>query len=105
MRSPFPAELKRDEPSSAIYDEFADGVARRSFEVFPDHTEVGPYDCGIPEVDAGFVLRAAREGVDPDGVPFDPRLRPVVISHAKFEAMWEQYALPRLRVLAGCAPQ
>ncbi len=100
FRMPFPAVLKRDEATSAIYTEYAQGVARRSFEVFADHTLVAPYEVGIPEDGTDEMLRAAYEGVAPDGAPIDPRLRPEEISHAAFETVWEQHALARLRALA-----
>ncbi len=98
---PFPAELKTDEAASDIYTEYAAGVARRSFEVFADHTLVAPYDVGVPEGDIDEMFHAVREGVGPDEEPIDPRLRPQEISHAIFETSWEQWALPRLRVLAA----
>ncbi|HEX6540953.1 MAG TPA: hypothetical protein VF040_04300 [Ktedonobacterales bacterium] len=103
FRSPFPAEFKAPEATSDIYTEYAAGVARRSFEVFTDHTLVAPYDVGIPEVDVDDVLLAAREGRLAEGELIDPRLRPEEMSHAVFEALWEEQALPRLRVLADNA--
>ena len=104
FHSPFPAEFKADEAASAIYSEYAAGVARRSFEVFADRALVAPYDVAIPEVDSDEMLLAAREARTRDGVPIDPRLRPEEISHAVFEAQWEQQALPRLRMLAALSP-
>lgn len=104
FRQPFPAEFKAAEAASDIYTEYAAGVARRSFEVFADYTLVAPFDVGIPDVDVAVVLQAMHEGLDLDGEPLDPRLRPEEISHAVFEAQWEQHALPRLRSLAARTP-
>lgn len=108
FHSPFPAAFKaafkRDETSSDIYTEYAAGAARRSFEVFADHTLVAPYDVGTPEVASDDVLLAALEGRLAEGELIDPRLRPEEVSHAVFEALWEQRALPRLRVLAALSP-
>jgi hypothetical protein len=101
FHSPFPADFKLAEGSSDIYCEYAAGVARRSFEVFADHTLVAPYDVGTPEVDIGDMLLAAHEGRLAEGELIDPRLRPEEVSHAMFEALWEQWALPRLRELAA----
>ena len=101
FRMPFPVELKIGEAASDIYVEYAQGAGRRSFEVFADHTLVAPYDIRIPEGDTEEMLRVAREGVDADGDIIDPLLRPVRISHADFEARWEQHALPRLQLLAN----
>ena len=101
FHSPFPAEFKIDEATSDIYIEYAAGVARRSFEVFADHTLVAPYDVGTPEVDIDDMLLAAHEGRLAAGELIDPRLRPEEVSHAGFEALWEHWALQRLRVLAA----
>lgn len=99
FRTPFPAAFKLAEGASDIYAEYAAGVARRSFEVFAGRTLVAPFDVGIPEYDAAEMLRAAREALAPDGESIDPLLRHREISHAVFEALWEQHALPRLRAL------
>jgi hypothetical protein len=99
FRSPFPAEFKASEATSEIYTEYAASVARRSFEVFADHTHVAPYDVGTPEVDIDVVLLAAHEGRLAEGDVIDPRLRPEEIHHAVFEAAWEEWALPRIREL------
>jgi hypothetical protein len=104
VHAPFPAEVKRDEAASDIYTEYAAGVARRSFEVFADHTLVAPYDVGTPEVDIDDVLLAAHEGRLAQGELIDPRLRPEEVSHAVFEMLWEQQAIPRLRVLSALSP-
>jgi hypothetical protein len=100
FRSPFPNEYKVSEATSDIYTEYAAGVARRSFEVFADHTLVAPYDVGIPEVDSDEMLQAAHGGLAPDGALIDARLRPKEIRHDMFETLWEQRALPRLHELA-----
>ena len=68
--------------------------------MFADHSLVAPYDLGIPEVDIHEMLAAVHEASARDGVPIEPRLRPEEISHAAFEDLWEQWALPRLRELA-----
>jgi hypothetical protein len=100
FREPFPAEFKRNEAASDIYTEYAAGVARRSFEVFAEHALVAPYDVVTPEGDVDDVLLAAHEGRLAEGELIDPRLRPEEIHQAVFEALWEQWALPRLRALA-----
>jgi hypothetical protein len=88
------------EAASDIYYKYTAGVARRSFEVYADHTLVAPYDIGIPEGDTDEMLRAVYEGFAPDGAPIDPRLRPAEIGHAAFEEVWEHLAILRLRELA-----
>jgi hypothetical protein len=104
FRAPFPADFKVNEAGSDIYTEYAGGVARRSFEVFADHTLVAPYDMGIPEPGIDDVLLAAREGRLAEGALIDPQLRPEEVSHSVFEALWEHWALPRLHVLAALSP-
>lgn len=101
--SPFPAVFKScGEGSSRLYSEYVSDISRRHFEVRDDDAAaVAPFDIGTPEVDGTVVLRAAREGADEVGEPIDPRLRPVEISHAEFEELWERSALPRLRMLAS----
>lgn len=44
FRMPIPADLKIGEAESDIYVEYAQGVGRRSFEVFADHTLVALHD-------------------------------------------------------------
>jgi hypothetical protein len=102
VNSPFPASFKYNEPSSNLYTEWANGVARRHFEVFPDHTVVATHDpeATWPE-HFEVVARAVESGTDDEGNPIDPLLRPVALSHAAFEATWEKYALERLRILAA----
>jgi hypothetical protein len=104
FRGPFPAELKTREGASDIYYEYAGGVARRCFEVFADHTLAAPFDIVIPENGTDDMLGAARLGVDEDGEQIDPRLRPQEVGHGVIERLWEQQALPRLRVLAELPP-
>lgn len=100
FHQPFPDDFKVAEAASDIYAEFAADVARRSFEVFADRTQVAPFDALIPDVSTAEMLRAAYEAVDLDGETIDPLLRPEEIGHAAFETQWEQHALPRLRMLA-----
>lgn len=104
FRSPSPAEFNPPEAASDIYTEYAAGVARRSFEVFADYTLVASYDVVIPEVSIDDMLLAAHEGRLAEGDLIDLRLRPQEVSHAVFEALWEQWAIPRFRVLAELPP-
>ncbi len=100
IRSPFPAELKVNEGASDIYTEYVAGWAHRSFEVWADCVLVAPVNGGVPEVSGYDELRAAYQGIDVDGSPIPPPLRPEEISHRVFEALWEVHALPRLRTIA-----
>lgn len=100
FRQPFPAELKIAEGTSDIYTEFAAGVPRRSFEVFAGRALVAPYDTRLPDVDTDGMLESVQQGLDAEGEPMDPRLRPEEIRHTMFEALWEQNALPRLQAIA-----
>ncbi len=102
VNSPFPASFKCNEPSSNLYTEWASGVARRHFEVLPDYTAVATHDpeASWPE-HFEIVARAVESGIDDEGRPIDPLLRPIAISHAAFENVWETYAIKRLRELAS----
>lgn len=104
VKSPFPDSFKsRGEPTSDIYTEWANRVARRHFEVFPNYTVIASHDpdLGWPE-HFEIMTRAIELGMVDDTL-IDPRLRPVSISHADFETLWEQHALKRLRSLSGLA--
>lgn len=101
VRSPFPKEFKgRGEESSTIYTEWVDEVARRNFEIYPDHTEVSPYDITWPDL-YELTIQAVTHGVDDGGNPLPPPLQPTIISYAEFERQWRAYAIARLRILAA----
>lgn len=70
------------------YAEFADDITRRQFDVYADQTRVAPYDMGLSEL-------GPDEGGEAPGIVNEP------ITHATFEAAWMEFALPRLRQLAG----
>jgi len=102
VKMPFPDTFKYNEPSSDLYTEWVNAVARRHFEVFPDHVVVATHDpeAGWPE-HFEAVERAIELGLDDAGKPIDPLLQPIALSHAAFEEIWERYALKRLHTLAG----
>lgn len=98
--TPFPAEFKsQGEAGSLIYTEFAGGTGRRDFEVWPNHTEVAPYET-VAASDLGPMVAAVELGIDDSGMPIPETMRPKRISHAEFEAKWAMYAIPRLREIA-----
>lgn len=104
VKEPFPAAFKHNEPSSDLYTEWVNAVARRHFEVFPDHVVVATHDPEAVWPEHFESLPQAIElGIDDIGRPIDPLLRPIALSHATFEEAWEKYALKRLRELAGLA--
>jgi hypothetical protein len=101
VASPFPASFKgRDdtEGDSTLYFEYAAGIGRRSFELWANG-EVWVSDPG--EVGGAETLVAARDGMDWSGEEIEPGLRPLLITHAEFEALWERYAIPYLHRAAG----
>lgn len=101
--NPFPARFKgRDEGDSTCYYEYSDGISRRFFEVWANgDVVVSPFDTGPPEGADVELLAAARTGMTRGGQAIEPGLRPYLITHAEFEKVWEQVALPRLRVALG----
>ncbi len=102
VASPFPASFKGiddTEGDSTIYVEYADGIGRRSFELWANgEVEVS----GPGEISGAEVLVAARTGHLWSGEEIiDPSLRPFLITHGEFEALWERYVIPFLHVAAG----
>jgi hypothetical protein len=101
VASPFPASFKgRDgaEGDSTLYCEYAAGIGRRSFELWASG-EV--WVSGPGEVGGAETLVAARDGLDGSGEEIESGLRPLLITHAEFEALWERYAIPYLHRAAG----
>lgn len=99
--SPFPASLKGiddTEGDSTIYVEYADGIGRRSFELWAN----GEVEVSSPgDLSGAELLVAARTGLAWGEEIIDPSLRPVLITHGEFEALWERYVIPFLHVAAG----
>ena len=99
--TPFPAQFKdQGEAGSVIYTEFAGGIGRRDFEVWPDRVAVGPYETQAAyELDP--VKIAVELGIDETGSIIPATMRPRRIRHADFETNWERFAIPHLRELAS----
>ncbi|HEY7020783.1 MAG TPA: hypothetical protein VH349_06660 [Ktedonobacterales bacterium] len=96
VASPFPASFKGSddtEGDSTLYFEYAAGIGRRFFELWASG-EV--WVSGPGEVGGAETLVAARDGLDRSGEEIEPGLRPLLITHAEFEAVWERYAIPYL---------
>jgi hypothetical protein len=101
VASPFPATFKgRDdtEGDSMLYFEYATGIGRRFFELW-ESGEV--WVSGPGEVGGAEMLLAARDGLDGSSEEIEPGLRPLLITHGEFEALWERYAIPYLHRAAG----
>ncbi len=100
VASPFPASFKAiddTEGDSTLYFEYADGIGRRSFELWASG-EV--WVSGPGELSGAKLLEVARSGRHWNGEELGA-LRPFLITHGEFEALWEQYVIPYLHVAAG----
>lgn len=83
---PYPGKFNKSGLGTS-YLEFAGGMGRRLCEVYPDHTFVAPFDIGHPlDEDIGDITKS-------DGY-FQ------AMTHAEFEAIWEQNAIRRLQEIA-----
>jgi hypothetical protein len=101
VASPFPASFKGSddtEGDSTLYCEYAAGIGRRSFDLWASG-EV--WVSGPGELGGAEMLVAARDGLGWSGEEIEPGLRPLLIPHAEFEAVWERYAMPYLHRGAG----
>ncbi len=100
VASPFPASFKGiddTEGDSTLYFEYADGIGRRSFELWASG-EV--WVSGPGELSGAKLLEVARSGRHWNGEELGA-LRPFLITHGEFEALWERYVIPYLHVAAG----
>jgi hypothetical protein len=100
VASPFPASFKAiddTEGDSTLYFEYADGIGRRSFELWASG-EV--WVSGPGELSGAKLLEVARSGRHWNGEELGA-LRPFLITHGEFEALWERYVIPYLHVAAG----